>query len=394
MRAPRRDRPGLELIQAGRVHRDRGVVAAQRRDLPGGADRRRDGGHRQAGGGADESRARDAGRVRPLLRGGWLDGRRRGGRRGHQRDPRRRERVGVPRPGAQAHEAADPRPQPRGGGPLWISGGGQLDDAERWLHAGPRRRLDAAGGGERPTGARVGLVAGGGGEDDRALPAQRRPGEATSDRGAARARGAGAPQRGVAGADGQAPGGDRRDGAQPRRRGAARGRAAEQRRARHDRDARGAGGDHRAAGGADALAARERAGGQAGASGPDPGGGGGGGGRVASGWLRRLGGDRGGTARGGVLRAPPIGSHPPRRAPAVRRCAPGVGGEPRGALSRGPRPHPTRGGAGARYVRPAGAYGAARGRRSASGNCCGRRACCTTSGCLWTTTTTTSTRAI
>ena len=113
-------------------------------------------------------------------------------------------------------------------------------------------------------------------------------------------------ERGVAGEDRQAPGRDRRDGAQPRRRGAARGRAAEQRRAGHDRDARGARGDHRAAGGAGALAARERAGGEAGASGPDPGGSGRGGGRVASGWLRRPGGDRGGTARGGVLRASSI----------------------------------------------------------------------------------------
>ena len=75
MRAPRGDRPRLELLQAGRVHRHRGVVAAQRRDLPGGEDRRRDGGHRQAGGGADAARAGDAGRVRPLLRGGGaLDG--------------------------------------------------------------------------------------------------------------------------------------------------------------------------------------------------------------------------------------------------------------------------------------------------------------------------------
>ncbi len=172
--------------------------------------------------------------------------------------------------------------------------------------------LDLGGGSMQLVGVRdrraqrVGLVAGGGGEDDGALPAQRRPGEAAPDRGAARARGARAPERDVAGEDGQAPGGDRRDGARPRRRGAARGRAAEQRRAGHDRDARGARGDHRAAGGAGALAARERAGGEAGAGGPDPGGSGRGRGRVASGRLRRAGGDRGGAARGGVLRAPSI----------------------------------------------------------------------------------------
>ena len=39
---------------------------------------------------------------------------------------------------------ADPRAQPRGGGPLRLPRGGQLDDAARRLRAGPRRRLAAA----------------------------------------------------------------------------------------------------------------------------------------------------------------------------------------------------------------------------------------------------------
>ncbi len=69
----------------------------------------------------------------------------------------------------------------------------------------------------------------------------------------------------------------------------------------------------------------------------------------------------------------PLGDRtpPPRRALAVRGRAPGVGGEPRRALSRGPRPHATCGGAGARHVRPAGAHGPAQGRPGGAGTAVG-----------------------
>ncbi len=61
--------------------------------------------------------------------------------------------------------------------------------------------------------------------------------------------------------------------------------------------------------------------------------------------------------------APPAGRsrRRPRGTPAVRGRAAGVGGEPRGALPRGPRPYRARGGAGARHVRPARPHGPARG---------------------------------
>ena len=98
---------------------------------------------RQARGGADGAGARDARRVRPLLPR-QRTGRGCGGRGRHERDPRRRERRGLPGAGARALRAADPRAQPRGGGPLRLPGGRQLDDAARRLRARPRRRLAAA----------------------------------------------------------------------------------------------------------------------------------------------------------------------------------------------------------------------------------------------------------
>ena len=196
-RALGRDRSGLELVSARRVHGGRRLVAAHRRDLRAGAHRRGSRGERQAGGGADAPRAGDARRVRPLLPGGGRPGSDgRGGRGRHQRDPRRRERRGFPGAGARAHEPADPRAQPRGGGALRLSRGGQLDDPDRRLRAGSRRRVVAAGARRRPARARARLLAPGRGAHDRAVPARRTaPRSDEADRRAARARRARAASR-------------------------------------------------------------------------------------------------------------------------------------------------------------------------------------------------------
>ena len=97
------DRPGLELVSARRLHGHPRVVAAHRRDLRAGAHRRGHGGHRAA-----SARSRSSARwrrstcsrtsARPAA---WVPKRR--GRGGDQRDPRRRERRGLPGAGARAH---------------------------------------------------------------------------------------------------------------------------------------------------------------------------------------------------------------------------------------------------------------------------------------------------
>ena len=210
----------------------------------------------------------------------------------------------LPRARARADRAADSRAQPRGGGALRLSGGDQLDDARRRLRARSRRRLAAAGAASAERLAResgswsLGAVR----MTERFLPpngpAKRRQIEELREHVAPRAR------AGLLAARGRpAPGRHRGDRAQPRHRRPACRRAAFQRRAGDGDRARGA----RRAGGAARRAARRRA--QHGARHqasprrPDPrrrarraGG-------ARGRRLRRAGGDRGGAARGGVLRA-------------------------------------------------------------------------------------------
>ena len=321
----------------------------------------------------------------------------RGRRRRHQRDPRRRERRGLPGAGARAHEPADPRAQPRAGGALRLPRGGQLDDAERRLRARPRRRLAAAGARRRSARPRARLLAAGHGAHDRALPARQRPRQAQADRGAARARRrasssrptwlpvpatpVAAPGRAWAGPCATSPPPpSARTGCRPT---ACRAMVVT-REALEElvRAARGAAG-RRAQ-----LGARH----QAGARRPDPRRRDRRAGRAASRRLRRPRGHRGGAARGRLLRAPARGR--PAIAAAVRGPAPHERAEPGRPVPRPTLAHTDHVATLALGdVRRARAPRPARRAIRASANCCGRPACCTTSACPSTTTTTTSTPA-
>ncbi len=234
-------------------------------------------------------------------------------------------------------------------------------------------------------------MAAGGGAHDRALPARERPREAPADRGAARARGARA---------GSAPwlGAGRRGRRLVGIGGTVRNLAAAAQRA--------AGLPSNGVQGAlvtrEALeeivqrlaalpggGARERAGDQAGARGPDPRRRGGRAGGAAGGRLRRRWrSPRRGCARGSSSSA----TWADARSAAVRGCAPRLACSTSRPATTWTSPTPAtwrRSRWGCSTSSRVGLHGA----RRASGSCCGRRACCTTSGCRWTTTTTTSTRA-
>ena len=117
-----------------------------------------------------------------------------------------------------------PRAHARGGGPLRLPGGRQLDHAGRRRRARPRRRLDAAHARRQPARDRRALLAAGRRAHDGALPARRaRQGQA--GQGAARARRRAAGGGRLAGAR-RAARGRRRHGAQPRLGRGDRGRAA------------------------------------------------------------------------------------------------------------------------------------------------------------------------
>ncbi len=198
------------------------------------------------------------------------------------------------------------------------------------------------------------------GTDERALPAAKRAGEAQAAGGAARVRGPRARAGLLVAADRPAPGRSRGDRAQPRHRRPARRGSAFQRRTGNARAARGA----RRARGAARGAARRRAQHdprrQAGARRPDPRRGDRRAGSPPGGRLRRPRGDRGGAARGRVLRAPAW----PAGAAAVRGSQAHERDEPGDPLQRRRRAHPPRRRAGAGDVRRARPARVARRRRA------------------------------
>ena len=272
------------------------------------------------GRGADRAGARDARRVRPLLP--RQRPRRGRGRRGRdERDPRRRERRRASW-SARARVSGLPirvlsREQEARYGYLAAVNSTTLSDGSVLDLGGGSMQLVRVA--DRLI-ARLGLVAARHGADERALPAAQRPRQAQAARGAARARRGELSQAHVARDEaGSEPRGGRLVGigGTVRNLAAAAQRAAGpalERRPGHGDRARGARGARPAAGGAARRRARERAGHQARARGPDPRRRGGRPGRAARGRLRRARDDRGGPARGRVLRAPAGGA-------ATSRCS-------------------------------------------------------------------------
>ena len=144
-RAARRRRPRVELVPPRRVHRGRRLVEAHRRDLRGGAHRRGPGRDGRAGRGAAwrARRRRSRSSRTSAAASGSSPSDVDAGR--DERDPRRRRTPASSSTRARGGERpARPRALARGGGPLRLPGGGQLDDAGRRRRARPRRRLDAA----------------------------------------------------------------------------------------------------------------------------------------------------------------------------------------------------------------------------------------------------------
>ena len=327
-RAARGDRPRLELVPAGRVHGRRGLVEAHRRDLRAGADRRGPDGQRAAGRGADASarwRRSTCSRT-SAARAGWSGDAVDAVATSAIRDAENAESF-LER-GARALRAADPRAQPRGRGALRLPRGGQLDDARATAacstSAAARCSSCASPSGWRasPAPGALGTVR----MSERFLPpngpAKRRQLEELREHVAARARATRlARRRGRARAAGAWSG----IGGTVRNLAAAAQRAAGlpsngvqgmviERDALDELVERARG----AAGGR----ARERARDQARARRPDPRRRGGRAGCAAGGRLRRARDDRGGPARGRVLRAAARGHWPAASAAAVRGRAP------------------------------------------------------------------------
>ena len=364
------DRHGVQLLAPGgvRIRARNALVEPRRRDPRGGPDRRRPGPGGAAPPRSRGPRAPHRGRLRGVLPG---HGRRGGGRGGHQRDPRRPQRRRAARRDPPHHRARGARDQRTRGGPLRLARRRELHDDRGRLRARHRRRQHPGPAHRGPAAGGVGVDAARRGAGERALPA-RREGEPEADEGAARPRGGRVrAARLVAGRRPHRR--HRRDDPKPGGRGDEAALAPGHRRAGLRAHARGARGADRGARRAPRLEARAGEGHQVRPRGRDPRRRARARRRDGAGRLRLDRGDRGGPARGDLLRAPA------RRAPAVRRRARRVRPEPRAPLRARSQARPARVGALALDVRRPRRRRAPRPGRRPSASCSGPPACCTTS---------------